>query len=211
MRRWWERAAAFFNLVAVMGVGLASPGTSRARSRAAFGPCLVASRDALLTHLAHRSVRRAVLEDVALARQFTAANQPVGSFAGGDLVAFRMYDRPAALVEGFTKNFAAGASTTPVVRLLAVVAWITACLVAGWGVLNGNGVALLAYAAFALQCFAMLRQLGNFGVIAAVLYPLLAGVFVMLFAASVVLAIRGQVRWKGRTVSLRGDADGRRG
>jgi len=207
MRRWWERAAAFFNLVAVMGVGLASPGRARARARAAFGPCLIAPRDALLTHLDHRSVRRAILEDVALARRFAAASQPVRSYAGGDLVAFHMYERPGALVEGFTKNFAAGATTTPIPRLVAIFAWFSAALAAGLAAATGNGVWLLVYAAFALQCYVMLRQLGNFGIVAAALYPVLAVVFVGLFAASVVLNVRGQVRWKGRTVRLRGGTD----
>jgi 4,4'-diaponeurosporenoate glycosyltransferase len=207
MRRWWERAAAFFNLVAVMGVGLASPGTARARARAAFGPCLIAPRDALLTHLDHRSVRRAILEDVALARRFAAASQPVRSYAGGDLVAFHMYERPGALVEGFTKNLAAGATTTPLPRLAAIVVWVAAAIAAGVSALTGNGVWLLVYAAFAVQCYVMLRQVGNFGIVAALLYPLLAVVFVGLVAASVVLNVRGHVRWKGRTVPLRGGTD----
>ena len=207
MERWWERAAAFFNLVAVMGVGLASPGTARARARAAFGPCLIAPRDALLTHLDHRSVRRAILEDVALARRFAAASQPVRSYAGGDLVAFHMYDRPGALVEGFTKNLAAGATTTPFLRLVAIIVWVAAALAAGLSALTGNGVWLLVYAAFALQCYVMLRQVGNFGIVAALLYPVLAVVFVGLVAASVVLNVRGHVTWKGRTVPLRGGID----
>lgn len=207
MHRVWERAAAFFNLVAVMAVGLASPGPSRARERAAFGPCLMARRDALLTHVAHRSVRHSVVEDVALARRFGAADQPVTCFGGGDLVAFRMYDRPGRLVEGFAKNFAAGAAATPKLRLLAIVAWIGACLVAGVGLLGGGPVAILIYAAFAVQCFVMLRQLGNFGIVAALLFPLLAIVFVAVFLGSLVLVVRGEVRWKGRTIRLRGADD----
>jgi 4,4'-diaponeurosporenoate glycosyltransferase len=207
MRSWWERGAAFFNLAAVMGVGLASPGGSRAIKRAAFGPCLIARRDALLTHVAHRSVRRAVVEDVALARRFAAAQEPVTCYGGGDLVAFRMYDRPSHLVEGFAKNFASGANFTPLLRLGAIVAWIGACLVAGWGALSGEPVALVVYAAFALQCFVMLRQLGSFGIAAAVLYPVLASFFVVVFLGSLVLTARGQVRWKGRTVRLRSTPD----
>jgi len=203
MRHWWERAAAFFNLVAVMGVGLGSPGPSPARERAAFGPCLIARRDALLTHLAHRSVRRAVIEDVALGRRFAAAHEPVTSFAGGDLLAFRMYDRPGRLVEGFAKNFAAGAGSTPVPRLVAIVVWVTACLVAGWGVFAGGAIALGIYGAFAVQCFVMLRQLGSFGIVTALLYPVNAVIFVAVFLWSLVLLGRGQVRWKGRTVSTR--------
>jgi 4,4'-diaponeurosporenoate glycosyltransferase len=207
MRHWWERAAAFFNLVAVMGVGLASPGSTAPRA-AAFGPCLVARRDALLTHLDHRSVRRAVIEDVALARRFAAAREPVTCFGGGDLVAFRMYDRPDRLVAGFAKNFAAGAAATPLPRLVAIVAWVAACLVPGFDALGGGGLALLLYGAFALQCFVMLRQLGNFGIVAAALYPVLALLFVTVFLGSLLLTARGQVRWKGRTIRLRG-ADGR--
>ena len=86
MRRWWERAAAFFNLVAIMGVGIGSPVPSPARARAAFGPCLIARREALLTHLGHRSVRRAVIEDV-------RARPPIrGRERAGDLLRRR---RPA--------------------------------------------------------------------------------------------------------------------
>jgi 4,4'-diaponeurosporenoate glycosyltransferase len=209
MRHWWERAAAFFNLVAVMGVGVASPGPSRARERAAFGPCLVARRDALRTHLAHRSVRRAVIEDIALARRFAAVHDPVTSFGGGDLLAFRMYDRPGRLLGGFAKNFAAGAHATPLIRLVAIVAWVTAGLVAAGGVFGGGTVGLAIYGAFALQCFVMLRQLGNFGIVTAALYPVHAVIFVGVFLASLVLMARGQVRWKGRTVPTRGDDGGR--
>jgi 4,4'-diaponeurosporenoate glycosyltransferase len=208
MRHWWERAAAFFNLVSVMGVGLASPGHSEARERAAFGPCLVARRDTLLTHLSHRSVRRAVIEDVALARRYAAANEPVRCFGGGDLLAFRMYDRPGRLVGGFAKNFAAGAGATPVVRLVAIVAWVAACLVAGWGVFSGGTVGLAIYGAFALQCFVMLRQIGSFGIDAALLYPLDAVIFVAVFLVSLGFVVRGQVRWKGRTIPTRDQPGG---
>jgi 4,4'-diaponeurosporenoate glycosyltransferase len=209
MRHWWERGAAFFNLVAVMGIGLAAPGGSRVLERTAFGPCLIAGRAPLLTHLAHRSVRHAVIEDVALARRFAASGEPVACFAGGDLVAFRMYDRPSRLVEGFAKNFATGVATTPWFRLVAIAGWIGASLVAGWGALGGGPVALVVYGAFAVQCFVMLRQLGNFGIVAALVYPVLVVFFAAVFAASLVLLVRGEVRWKGRTIRLR-DRSGER-
>ncbi len=91
------------------------------------------------------------------------------------------------------------------------MAWITGCLLAAAGVVVVGGVvALFVYAAFALQCYVMLRQLGNFGLVAAILFPVLAGVFVLVFFASIVLAVRGQVRWKGRTIKLRGDGAGYR-
>ena len=61
-----------------------------------------------------------------------------------------------------------------------------------------------------VNCEVMLRQLGNFGLVAAILYPLLAVVFIAVFFASLGLAVRGQVRWKGRTIKLRGAGAGYR-
>ena len=84
-----------------------------------------------------------------------------------------------ALVEGFTKNFAAGATTTPIPRLVAIVVWVTrGARRRRRSVRRQRRSGSLVYAAFALQCFVMLRQLGNFGIIAAALYPVLAVVFV---------------------------------
>ena len=125
------------------------------------------------------------------------------TYGGGRLVAFRMYDRPARLVEGWAKGFAAGAGAIGPVRLVLVLAWVTACLSAGWGVVWASGIALALYGAFAVQLFVMLRQVGRFGPVTALLYPVLGAVFVAVFAWSLVLTARGEVRWKGRTVRLR--------
>jgi len=209
VQRWWEHASAFFNLVAVMGAGLASPRPTRKQPpkkqlAVAFGPVLVSRRDAFLEHVQHPSVRGAVLDDVALARRFAAAGESITLYAGREVVDFRMYDRPLDLVQGWTKNFAAGAGTTPLVRLVLIVAWVTACLVSGWGAVSGTWVAFACFAAFAAQVLVMLRQVGSFGPVTAILYPVLATAFVALFAASLALIARGSVRWKGRTVRLRG-------
>ncbi len=202
--RWWERASAFFNLVAVMGVGLGSPAWPRRSSiTTAFGPVMACQRAALIDRVADPSVRGAVLDDVALARRFAAGGDLVRAYGGRGLADFRMYDRPSALVEGWTKNFASGAATVPPVRLVLIVVWITACLTSGAWALGGSLVALVAYVAFATQCFVQLRQVGSFGIVSALLYPVLAVVFVLGFAASLLLTLRGEVRWKGRPVPLR--------
>jgi 4,4'-diaponeurosporenoate glycosyltransferase len=204
MRRWWERAAAAFNLVAVMGTGLGSPSWPRRRPvRAAFGPVVICRRALFLEHGAEATVRRSVLEDVQLARSVAAAGEPVHLYAGGGVVGFRMYDRPIRLVEGFAKNFAAGARAVSLPRFALVIAWITATLVTGAWVFSAGVVAIALFVAFAAQVLVQLRQLGNFGVLSAVLYPVLVLVFVVVFAGSIVLGVRGEVRWKGRRISLR--------
>ena len=206
---WWERASALFNLVAVMGSGLASPTWPKRQSiTTAFGPVLICRRVPLLERIADPSVRGSVLDDVALARRFAADGEPVRAFAGRGVVEFRMYDRPVALVEGWTKNFASGAATVPPVRLALIVLWIAACLTSGVWVFGGSVVAIATYVAFAVQCFVQLRQVGSFGIVTSVLYPLLAAVFVTVFALSLVLTLTGEVRWKGRRVRLRGRDEG---
>jgi 4,4'-diaponeurosporenoate glycosyltransferase len=202
MRQWWERAAAFFNVVAVMGTGMASL-RPNARITGAFGPCLACRKADLLRHIEDESVRSAVLEDVALSRRFAAAGQPVTAFGGRDLLDFRMYERPRELVEGFGKNIAAGAAATPPVRLVLIIAWVTACLAATEGLWRADWIGLGFYAAFAIQLFVMLRQLGCFGLVTAALYPAPAAVFVMVFLWSIVLVACGEVRWKGRRIRLR--------
>jgi 4,4'-diaponeurosporenoate glycosyltransferase len=199
MQAWWERGAAFFNVVAVMGVGNAA---IRPRVSGAFGPCVACSRSTFLELADHPSIRGAVVEDVALARRFADKGLPVAAFAGRSDLAFRMYRRPHDLVAGFAKNIASGAASTPPLRFLAIVGWVTACLAAIAGLWRGEWVGLVAYAAFALQLTVMLRPLGSFSV-TGVVYPAAAVVFVAVFAWSVVLLIRGEVRWKGRTIRLR--------
>lgn len=201
MRHWWERAAAFFNIVAVMGAGMAS---IRPRVTAAFGPCVASARRDFLDRADDDSWRSAVVEDVVLAGRFADADLPVNAFGGRDQIEFRMYEQPAELFEGFGKNIAAGAGSTPAVRLLLILGWVTACLAAVEGVWRADWVGLALYAAFAVQLFVMLRQLGSFGPLSAALYPLPAAVFVAVFLWSLVLLARGEVRWKGRTIRLRG-------
>jgi 4,4'-diaponeurosporenoate glycosyltransferase len=204
VRRWWERASAFFNLVAVMGTGIASPGWPQRRPiPTAFGPVLCCERVVLVQRIADPEVRGAVLDDVALARRFAATGDEVRAFGGRGVVEFRMYDRPRALVEGWSKNIASGAGTVPPVRLVSIVAWIAACLTAGIWVFGGSVAAIVVYVAFALQVLLQLRQIGNFGIVTALVFPLLALVFVVLFTWSLVLTARGEVRWKGRRVRLR--------
>jgi 4,4'-diaponeurosporenoate glycosyltransferase len=204
LERWWEHLSAFFNVVAVMGAGIASLVSPR-RLRMAFGPCMIARRAELVAHLDDPSVRGSVLEDVALARAFSDAGAPVSAFGGHHLVAFRMYDAPRDLTDGWTKNFAAGAGSTPLLRLLLVVLWVTATLLAGVLLVpEAVWLAWLVYAVFAIQVWVMARQVGTFSIVVALAFGAFVVIFVAVFVWSLVRTARGEVRWKGRTIRLRG-------
>ncbi|MGH9282014.1 MAG: glycosyltransferase, partial [Acidimicrobiales bacterium] len=176
--------------------------------RGAFGPCLASSRADYEAVGGHRAVRSEVVEDVALAGRFTASGRPVTCLGGRGTIRFRMYPGgPAQLVEGWSKNFAAGAAATRPLTFLLVSLWLSGCISAaayplGWaGVATGAGLAL--YAAYALQLGWMLRRVGRFGPATAAAYPVPLAFFLAVFARSVVLTrVRKQVTWRGRAVPI---------
>ncbi len=213
MRRAYERLSALFNVLGTMGVGSASPGRGGS-ARGAFGPVLATGRTEYDLIGGHRSVRGDIVEDIALARCYRSAGFPVHAFGGGEIVSFRMYpDGLGQLVEGWSKNFATGASSVAPLRLFLIGFWLTCVLVSVQSVIEalvgtsslGWFQLVATYALFAFQIGAMLRQLGNFGSLTAAMYPGPVGIFLVVFAASVYLTLfRRRVRWRGRSVSLSG-------
>lgn len=218
VRRPYERLSAFFNVVSMMGVEAFTPLGARRAPRGAFGPCLVASRDDYLAVGGHRAVRADVVEDVALARRFTAAGRPVACLGGRGSVRFRMY--PAGvrqLVEGWTRSFAAGAGATRPVTFLLVSLWLSGCISAAWylgAAAAGRGSPALAaagglYGAYALQLHWMLARVGRFGRLTAAAYPVALAFFLAVFARSLALTHgRGEVTWRGRRVATRAGGAG---
>ena len=210
-RRPYERLSAFFNLVSMMGVDAFGALGHRLAPRGAFGPCLVAARSDYLAAGGHAAVRAAVVEDVALAGRFTAAGLPVTCFGGRGTVRFRMYPGGLhQLVEGWTKNFAAGAGATRPATFLLVSVWLSGCISAAWYLAAaalgagspGGGAAAALYAAYAAQLAWMLARVGRFGAATSVAYPVPLVFFLAVFARSLVLTnVRGEVRWRGRVVA----------
>ncbi|HEY4397888.1 MAG TPA: glycosyltransferase family 2 protein, partial [Acidimicrobiia bacterium] len=213
MRRQYERLSAFFSLISLMGVGAASARRS-APVTGAFGPCMACDRRDYDAVGGHDSVRGAVVDDVALAQQFRRVGLPVRVAGGRGVIQFRLYGGGLRdLVEGWSKNFASGAGSTPVLRFLLVFAWVigvgtaaqapvreAVAAVGGW---SGPGVVLwIGFVAFAVQLGVQLRPLGNYSW-AAVLFPIPLAAWFVIFFRSIVLTARGQVRWKGRAVPVR--------
>lgn len=215
VERAYEQLSALPNLVAVLGTGTGPLGRRRWwRRPAAFGPVLAMPRAAYDTCGGHAAVRDAIAEDIALACTAAAHGIPVGAWIGGNDVAFRMYGEGfRGLVEGWSKNLATGAGALPPLRLALVVAWVAAAAQSGLllaGALLGGGrtsdtaVALVVYAAFAIQAASLGRRLGRFGAALLLALPVLMAGFVVLFVRSLVLTARGAtVPWRGRRVPVR--------
>jgi 4,4'-diaponeurosporenoate glycosyltransferase len=213
MQRQYERLSAFFSVISLMGVGAASARRS-APVTGAYGPCLACDRRDYDTVGGHEAIRGAVVDDVAMAQQFRRAGLPVRVAGGRGAISFRLYGGGLRdLVEGWSKNFASGAGSTPVLRFLLVFAWVVGVgtaaqapvreVVAALGGWSGPGVVLwIGFVAFAAQLAVQLRPLGNY-TWAAVLFPIPLAAWFVIFFRSIVLSARGQVRWKGRAVPVR--------
>jgi 4,4'-diaponeurosporenoate glycosyltransferase len=199
-----------FNVVAMMGLGTGSLLPPR-REWGAAGPCLATARDDYEAVGGHAAVRGAVAEDLALAARYRAAGLGVRCLAGGDRVRFRMYRDLRRLVQGWSKNLAAGVGRTPLVRTVGIALWVTALLSMVLRLVEGPGSTATAAATFgavyvagAGQMTVLGRQVGRFGP-AGLAWPVLIVFFVAVFTLSVVrtLVLR-RVRWSGRTVTLAG-------
>jgi len=211
MQRLYERLSAVFNVIAVMGVGIASP-RRHGRARGAFGPCIVCAADDYARVGGHGAVADEILDDLALGGAFADAGLPVHGAGGRGVIEFRMYPGgPAQLVEGWSKNVASGSATLGVWRLLVTIVWVCGAVgssaeVVQWLIGVGSATTAevwLMWAAFAVQFGVMLRQLGNFGLWPALLYPVPFAAFVLVFFDSLWLTlVRRRVRWRGRSVPL---------
>jgi 4,4'-diaponeurosporenoate glycosyltransferase len=213
MQRQYERLSAFFSVISLMGVGAASARRS-APVTGAYGPCLACHRRDYDAVGGHESIRGAVVDDVALARAFRRVGLPVRVFGGRGAIRFRLYGGGLGdLVQGWSKNFASGAGSTPPVRFLLVFAWVVGvgtaaqapvreavAAIAGW---SGPGIVLwIGFVAFVIQLAVQLRPLGNYSW-APVLFPIPLLAWFVIFFRSIVVTARGRVRWKGRSVPVR--------
>ncbi len=215
MERAYERLSAAFSLIMMAGIRSFTLAGARLPANGAFGPCLVCGRADYFRTGGHCLVRDEIIDDVALAQAMARQGIGVHNFIGQGVIAFRMYPHGISdLIDGWTKNFARGAMTTDPLLLILIAAWIAggmASLDATLDWARAGAVwtpwaiaGAIAYSAYALQIYWLLRRLGNFGWLTAVTYPLSFMFFMAVFVRSLYLTlIRQRVFWKGRSIPLR--------
>lgn len=207
-QRPYEQLSMLFNLVGLLAVPLG------AGCGVAFGPAMVSSRGDYERSGGHRAVANKVVEDWFLGHCYEQAGLPVSAFLGYGQIGYRMYPGGLGdLVVGFDKNFATAASQVRWPWMLAVLLWLSGlfwaawCLPAsllGWPMLGNHDLLAnaLIYAAYALQLLLITRRVGRFTWIN-LIFPLPVLFFLVVFLLAILNLERGQVQWKGRTVSTR--------
>jgi 4,4'-diaponeurosporenoate glycosyltransferase len=212
MKRLYERLSALFNIIIMATMGSFTIRQSKARSTGAFGPCVVCSRADYFTVGGHEAVKGAILEDMALGREFARFSFPVNNFGGKGSVSFRMY--PAgigSLITGFTKNMASGAQTVSPGILVPIIFWIAGGFVVSFWLLilllTSNLQAIppwtVLHVLYILQIYWVLSRMGNYGVYTALLYPLPFVFFAAVFVISLLRTFfLREVSWKGRKINI---------
>ncbi len=222
----YEQLSSYFNVVSLLAS--AAFAARPARRPMAFGPCLLTSRADYERAGGHAAVRGEILDDVELAAAYHRAGLPVRCAVGGRSIRMRSYPGGVRqMADGWTKNFASGASATAPEAAIPTVLWVCAhhavavgaalALVeasTGWGAsLTHAHPALWAvgWVAIAWQLRSILRRIGSFRWWTWALFPVPLLAFDVLFAISAAhTVVRRSVRWRGREVDLRrrGSAEG---
>lgn len=204
VRRFHEQFSAFFNLVMLAGTGAFTLRGDALRPHGLLGQFLLIDRDTYLRAGGHEAVKGRILENFWLAEQLRAARVPLRCRTGRGVFAFRMYPNGwRELIEGWTKGFAGGAGQTPPVILGLVVLWMIGLMLAPLVlVLDGfRWPGLVAWALCSAQVGWLLRQIGSFHWLTALLYPVPLMFYFVVFARSVWRAKSGKtVEWKGRQI-----------
>lgn len=213
-----ETLSAFFNVVALMATDAFTPLGRRLPASAAFGPVLAVPRADYQRLDGHRAVAGDVIEDVALGQRWRADGQPVTCFAGRRTASFRMYPGGLReLIDGWTKNLAAGAAAVRLPTALLTILWVSLPLQASWDLArlavgrpgSGAGWTWGLYAVVVAQVWWVLRRIGSFGLATAVVFPIPLLFFLVVFIRSAIRHVAGApVRWKGRDVPTRPETIG---
>ena len=192
--RWTEQASLLANTAALMGSGGFTAAGSRITPRVGFGPVLAVDRTTYARVGGHEAVREMHTEDIGM----VGIVGSVELFSGRPDTSFRMHPQGMRqLVQGWTRNIATGARSTPWWLTVAVVAWV-------WSLAGGWLTEPWLYPLSSLQFWILGRRAGSMHPLTALLYPIAVAFFVAVFARSVVVTMLGRtVTWKQRTVAAR--------
>ncbi|NCN05700.1 MAG: glycosyltransferase [Spirochaetales bacterium] len=206
VRRWYEDLSSFFNLQVIPSLSLGP------KTRGLFGPVIALSAQDYTRAGGHQAVKASILDDVDFGIHCRAVGIGLGTFLGGHLFEFRMYPEGfRQMYAGWTKNFLAGAGTTPTLTLFGICFWIIGVGITGvqagflalgspLGILPLEvGVGL--YLAYVLTLVISFPLYGNFSWVSALFFPVHLVFYAMVMGRAWILkALGGTVGWRGRLV-----------
>jgi len=198
----YEQLSIFFNLLMAMGAG----GFGKIGRPKLFGQSLLIARETYEVSGGHSSVRRSILENLALSSRLDAIGGRCDCIGGRGVLNIRMFpDGFAQLLEGWSKAFADGAAESGPRLLVITIFWISALIGSFLFLLFAPGLwrayFAILYVAFVLQLTWFARQIGNYRFLTCVLYPIPLLFYFFVFGQSLNRrAFQRQVKWRGRSI-----------
>ncbi len=203
----YEQLALLFNILQFGANGAALP---RQHGVGLFGPLIFMNRKALDAVGGYIQVRSSIIEDMAMGECLRKAGISFRLYAGGKTVSFRMYPKGfGSLIQGWTKNFAAGAAKTPLWLFALVFLWVMGSTSVPFYLIlsltNGNwlltGLQALGYALWLTELYRIANRLGSFKLSTIVFYPISLILFLFVFVRSAIKRIaKRPVLWKDRAI-----------
>ncbi len=207
VRKPYEELSSLFNLMTFIGIGAFSIFSSPSRPRGMFGPCMLIDKQVYDSIGGHELVKGEILEHMTMAGILAERGHSLLCLNGHGVVHIRMYpDGLGSLIEGWTKAFAAGADKTPAWIMFCAVLWIAGAIasfiIAAASLFTAfSPVAWVLYAAYAAGFFWMVRRVGSFSPLTALLYPVALVFYLTVFTRSAFYSrTRRAVTWKGRSI-----------
>lgn len=205
----YESLALFFNIILVAGTGITF---IKPFIKGMFGPVFMIDRKTYLKYEGHSAVKNSILDDYELGKFYHKNNIKYSLFLGNSDIAFRMYaDGIKAQWQGFTKNFASGASQASYKTTLMTALYITSlfsiCILLFKSFISMD-YSLIVFSAVAyvvafLHIYYCARKLGRFNIVLIALYPLPLLWFTLVFLSSLIKKyVFKKVKWKGRNIDI---------
>ena len=208
MSSFYERFASVFNLIGAIGARLGE------KNGLAFGPVMLFSKNDLSKIGGLEKVNSQILEDRALGIEFIKNSINVHTFIGKTDFKFQMYPEGIkSLIQGFTKNMAAGSAGISKLRWTLLFTWFSGLVAAAWELpfaflawpFTQTQPSMYQYIltiAYGIQFWIFVRKLGNFNWYL-IFYPIMIIFFLIVFFYSVIKTWQGKVIWKDRVLDAK--------
>ena len=208
----YENLSAVFNIILMAGMNVFTPLGTQIETAGSFGPCILCDKEEYFIVGGHKSIKGAIMDDLALGEKFRENNFPVRCYGGRGLIQFQMYPEGIKqLVEGWTKSFGTAAqSTHPIVTGL-ISLWISGAFFTMGSLIvallaNDTSlwiIASLVCIAYAIQFYWLAHRFGQFSLWILFGYPLFFLFFIGLFVWSLFLTkVLHRVTWSGRKLEV---------
>ena len=210
MKRTFEQLSMFFNLIQIAANGIGLP--LKAENAGLFGPVILMEKEEYFAIGGHSSVRKSIVDDLAIGRRLTEKNRHYSLFLGGECISYRMYGDMKSLCRGWIKKFATGAVQTQLLIFLMVFFWVSSCLSVPLNIIKSITandflyitLTAILYLVWVAELIRISRRAGNFSMATAFLYPVTLLFFIGVFFVSLFKKLFGfKVIWKDRKIELR--------